>query len=100
MNRTDLIESIVKLLEQHKNGMRGSIHQEPYKSDFFQIFSCAFNAGFIDSPNQSDYLSADALADTINSRAPELFDCESWHDLYRFWSEWTYAWRQIHLFSR
>jgi len=100
MDRKELLDKLVELLQQHKDGSRGSIHQEPYKSDFFRLFAAAFNGGLIDSPGQSDYLSADALTDAVGGRSPELLDQESWHTLYRFWSDWTYAWRNANLMTR
>ena len=95
-----MLDQIEELLRQHKDGLRGSLHQEPYKGDLFRLFAAAFNGGLIDSANQSDYLSADALTDTLATRAPKLLDQESWHNLRRFWSDWTYAWQQVHLLNR
>ena len=82
------------LLRQHKDGVRGSIHQEPYKGDFFELFAIAFNGGLITSGGQPGYLSADALADIINERAPDVTDSHAFGHLHTFWREWAYAWRR------
>jgi hypothetical protein len=47
MDREEIIEGIITYLRQHKNNLRGSIHQEPYKGDFFKLFAAAFNAGYL-----------------------------------------------------
>lgn len=92
MKRDEVVSKIVELLRLHKDGLRGSLHQEPYKGDAFNIFADAFNNGLIGSPSQSDYLSADALRNELDSRAPELVEQEAWGILNRFWADWTYAW--------
>jgi hypothetical protein len=94
MNYDAIVNGVIELLRQHGAERRGSIHQEPYKGDFFKLFATAYNAGLIESASQTNYLSADAPADIIASRAPEVLDGETWGDLRTFWQEWTYAWRQ------
>ena len=74
--------------------MFGSIHQDPYKHDFFELFAAAFNAGMMRS-GSDQVLYADALLDSIKERAPELLHGEAWRNLYTFWSEWTYAWNHV-----
>lgn len=93
MNRDDVVSKVVELLQLHKDGLRGSLHQEPYKADAFKVFAEAFNSGLIESQGQADYLSADALLNILNSRAPELVTQEAWDILYRFWTDWDYAWK-------
>jgi hypothetical protein len=100
MNREEILVKIEELLRQHKEGLRGSIHQEPYKGDFFRLFAAAYNGGLMDSPSHSGYLSADAMIDALASRAPDLNDQKTCENLYTFWLEWTYAWRQLHQHSR
>ena len=94
MERDQIIEEIAKLLRQHIDGLRGTIHQEPYKGDFFGLFAAAFNSGLIKSPGQKDYLSAEALTDVLAERAPETVDSDAFQHLRTFWNEWTYAWRR------
>src|SRR4051794_21757140 len=42
VNREEILDRIVLLLRQHNEGLRGTIHQEPYKGDFFELFAAAF----------------------------------------------------------
>src|ERR1700730_16381411 len=97
-NRNEILDGIVGLLRQHKEGLRGTIHQEPYKGDFFRFFAAAWNAGLIDQPQPPGYLSADALADAPADCAPDVVDIErwdtTWFALLTMWGEWTYAWRR------
>lgn len=93
MTHEEIIKGVIELLRQHKSGLRGSIHQEPYKGDFFKLFAAAFNAGLITNPGQRNYLSADALTSVIVARAPELVDDATWDNLLTFWQEWSYAWK-------
>jgi hypothetical protein len=94
MNHNQIVNEIARLLREHIEGARGTIHQEPYKGDIFRLFAAAFNAGLIESPGRSEYLSADALADILATQAPETVESESFHSLHTFWHEWTYAWRR------
>lgn len=100
MTREEVLDQIEELLRQHKDGTRGAIDREPNKSDLFRLFAAAFNGGLTDAPDQSGNLHADALVNTLTSRAPELTDQVAWHTLYSFWSAWTYAWQQAHLLKR
>jgi hypothetical protein len=92
MTRNEIIERIIGLLREHKENQRGSIHQEPYKRDFFELFAEAYNAGMMSGRN-NDVLYADTLAVSLADRSPELVEGQTWDALYQFWSEWTYAWR-------
>lgn len=97
MTREELLDRVEELLRQHKDGLRGSIHREPNKGELFRLFASAFNSGLIDAPERSDNLCADVLIDTLAGRAPELKEQGPWNDVYRLWSAWTYAWRQVKL---
>jgi hypothetical protein len=77
-------------LRNHKERGRGSIHQEPYKHDFFALFAEAYNSGMMSGGKRVLY--ADVLADAIVQWAPELAEGPTWKILHGFWSEWTYAW--------
>jgi hypothetical protein len=97
MTRDEIVDEVIELLRQHKKGWRGSIHQDPYKSDFFALFAKAYNAGLM-RHGWDDVLFADALADCIADRAPELLDLDprgTWVNLHTFWMEWTYAWQHM-----
>ncbi len=41
MERSEIIDGVVDLLRLHNDGLRGTIHQEPYKGDFFKLFAAA-----------------------------------------------------------
>ena len=90
MMRNEILEKVILLLRQHKDGSRGSIHQEPWKADFFMIFAEAYNAGMMHGTD--GLLTADALTASVTDRAPELAEGQTWEALHRFWSDWTYAW--------
>jgi hypothetical protein len=94
MNYEEIVESIIGLLRQHSDGLRGTIYQEPYKWDFFRLFTVAFNAGLLERTAQREYLSADALNDLLVSRSPDVLESDACKNLYTFWQEWTYAWRR------
>jgi hypothetical protein len=88
-----IVDSVTELLRGHEKdargfSMRGSIHQEPYKGDFFRIFADSFN-------QSGKHLTADELADAVADREPELVADKTWQEMYRFWSEWTYAWKHL-----
>ena len=92
-----IVEEIIHLLRQHKDKLCGYVGQEPYKRDFFKLFTKAFNAGFLnrESRDSEYYLSADRLTDVIASRDAAVLDSETWNNLQTFWEEWTYAWRHV-----
>lgn len=96
MDYDQIVQEIAGLLRQHMDGLRGTIHQEPYKGDFFRLFAAAFNAGLMESQGEGNYLSADALRDVLAARAPETLECKEFHELHTFWKEWTYAWKRRH----
>lgn len=91
MNYEAIAEKLIDLLGQHDAGLRGSIHQDANKRDFFRLFKAAYIGGLIEGPSQANYLSADALREVLASRAPEVLDGKAWLDLSTFWEEWTYA---------
>lgn len=92
MDREEIIQGVVNFLRLYKDV--GTIHQEPYRENVFRLFAAAFNGGLIASPAHPGYLSADALANIIAERAPEVVNSKNCHDLHTFWEEWTYAWRR------
>jgi hypothetical protein len=93
MTQDDIVSEIIALLRDHKEGFRGSMHQEPYTHDFFRVFAIAYNARFMSDRGPGN-LRADALNDLIVAREPDLVDGEPWNTLRTFWSDWTYAWDQ------
>jgi hypothetical protein len=98
MTRDELVGEIIRLLRNHKDGLAGSIHQDPYKSDFFKLFAAAYNAGMM---HRADYPAhMDALVSPLVAREPELIEGKTWQTLCDFWGEWTYAWDHVHQLNR
>jgi hypothetical protein len=94
MTKNEIVEGVIELLQAHRSGARGSLHQDPYKQDFFALFAKAYNAGMMKRGSEI-ILYADALKDIVVARAPDLVEDPAWEILYRFWSEWTYAWDHL-----
>jgi hypothetical protein len=94
VNHDEIVEGIIALLRQHSDGSRGTIHQEPYKGNFFRLFAVAFNTGLLERTAQREYLSADSLTDILTARSPEVVNSETFKNLHTFWQEWTHAWRR------
>lgn len=97
MNKEEIIDSILRLLRLHKDGLRGSIHQDPYKSDLFQQFSIAFNEGYLAHSANANFLSAEVLREAIAARDPDLLKHDLLPSLHSFWNEWAYAWNHLNL---
>ncbi|HEX3505484.1 MAG TPA: hypothetical protein VHU22_19030 [Xanthobacteraceae bacterium] len=93
MTKDEIVDGVIELLRQHKEGLRGSIHQDPYKHDFFVLFAEAFNGGMM--RGHEDVLYADGLVNSVTVRAPDLCEGEAWRALYTFWADWTYAWEHV-----
>jgi hypothetical protein len=98
VSTNEIVDPVIELLRQHNENLRGTIHQEPYKGDFFRLFADAFNSGMMS--RYHDCLYADALRDAINERAPDMLDTKTWHELYSMWSAWTYAWQHAEKLHR
>ena len=92
MDREEIIDGVIELLRRYKDV--GSIHQEPYKGDFFKLFAAAFNSGLMASPQPAGYLSADALSHVIVERDPDVAEDKIFPNVLTFWQEWTYAWQR------
>jgi hypothetical protein len=90
-----VVKGVVDLLRQKREGVAGSIQQEPYKGEFFRLFAAAFNGGLIENSGQVSYLSAEVLNVVVKARAPELVGNKRWNTLVMFWREWTYAWKGL-----
>jgi hypothetical protein len=90
MTKEELVGEMIRLPRNHQDGLAGSIHQDPYKSDFFRLFARAYNAGMMHRADNSARM--DALVSPLVARAPKLIEGKTWDALYQFWSEWTYAW--------
>lgn len=87
MNGEQIINELIALLRLHATTYRSaSLHQEPYKGDFFKLFAAAYNAGLMKrSPEGIPYLSADALTDILVGRAPDVVvESEKYRILHSF----------------
>ena len=97
MTQEEIIRQVHELLDMHLKGTRGYIGQEPYKGDFFRLFSQAHRNGYIES-SSSPRLTGDALRDILVTRWFD--DDESLNEkrkdllnlLLTKWDEWRYAW--------
>jgi len=95
MDREEIIGSFLDLLKFHfKSG--ASVHQEPYKGDFFRLFKEAYHNGY--THDGSPLLTADAFGELIATRwhtGDEEQDEKkrnlAWKVL-SMWEPWTYAW--------
>ncbi len=91
MTSDEILDAIEEYIDQHVLNMRGSIHQDPYKSDFFRLFAAAYNGGHM-SFDSNPRLTSAGLRDALEPRIPEVLALPLAQDLLVFWQEWTYAW--------
>ncbi len=91
MTAEEIIDALEEYMDQHVLNYRGSIHQDPYKSDFFRLFAAAYNGGHL-SVDSSPRLTAGGLRDALEPRIPELLALPLAQELLVFWQEWSYAW--------
>ncbi len=95
MTQEELIKALIALLDGHLTGLRGSVQQEPYKQDFFALFSQVHRIGYFEPPS-SPLLTADSLRDILVNRwfADDGQDDEReelLNQLLSAWREWRYA---------
>ena len=95
MDREKIIESLLNLLKFHFKG-GASVHQEPYKGEFFKLFKEAYHNRYFE--NGHPILTGDSLADVIATRwhtgdekDDELKRVFAWKFL-AIWDQWRYAW--------
>jgi hypothetical protein len=95
MTQEEIIKKIINYLDQHLEGSRGYIGQDPYKKDFFDLCKNAHLNGYFDT-RSSPRLTGDALMDILNTRW--LTDDEQseqkkklMNDFLMMWNEWRYA---------
>jgi len=102
MTAEEILKRVDDYLDQHADpqGARGSIYQDPYKSDFFDLCLEAYVKGYFD-PSSSPRLTGDAMSDRFNVR---WMDLEKEHQkkkltllkkLTQMWDEWEYALSKI-----
>lgn len=91
MTAEQILDAIEEYMDQHVLNVRGSIHQDPYKSDFFRLFAEAYNEGYMSLESQPR-LTAAGLGDALRLRIPDVLELPLAQELLVFWHEWTYAW--------
>ena len=98
MTGEEIIRRIQEYLEQHRQGTRGHITQDPYKEDIFKLFREAYEGGYFNI-GSNPRLTGDAIRDILNERwikSLEMQDRMAAADilerLLSMWSEWKYAW--------
>lgn len=91
MSPSEILDAIEEYIDQHVLNMRGSIHQDPYKSDFFRLFAIAYNGGYM-SFDSNPRLTSGGLRDALEPRIPDVLALPLAQELLVFWHEWTYAW--------
>ena len=91
MTAENILNAIEEYMDQHVLNHRGSIHQDPYKSDFFSLFAAAYNGGHM-SIDSNPRLTSSGLRDALEPRIPELLGLPLAQELLVFWQEWNYAW--------
>lgn len=95
MDREEIITGLLKLIKHHfESG--ASVHQEPYKGDFFKLFKEAYHNRYFE--NGHPILTGDSLVDVIAARWHTGDENEdqpkrefAWKVL-RIWDQWRYAW--------
>lgn len=102
MNADEILDRIDRYLDQHLDpaGGRGSIYQDPYKSDFFKLCLEAYQRDYFE-PSSKPRLTGDAMADTFwerwmslgKERQEEKFKLLK--DVIAMWDEWHYALENI-----
>lgn len=103
MNANEIFDRIDKYLDQHLNprAPRGSIRQDPYKSDFFKLCLEAYRHGYFEV-NSSPRLTGDAMKDFFRERWMSLdkkYQEKKFKLLGRvlaMWDEWHYTLENIH----
>lgn len=96
MTHSEIVDALIQYLRETREGrVRGIMGQEPYKGDFFRIFSLAYRQGLTSHETAPSHqlLTGDALRQTIIERAPDLAQGgNELSSLISLWHEWCYAW--------
>lgn len=92
MSKRHLLERIKDhLIQLATTG--ATIHQEPYKSDLYRIFTEAAKSGYI-----NDYEYGNMHADCVLSDLIEVVDVpeddKNLKPLHSMWEEWSYVWNK------
>ena len=86
MSPEEIIAKFTAYIDQHEQGKRGSHQQDPYKSDFFTLFSEAYNRKYMEF-SHTPRLTADGLRDSLPAHI--ALESPLLQDVLNFWEEWT-----------
>jgi hypothetical protein len=100
MRSEDIVDKLCSYLNEHLDGIRGFVYQEPYKRDLFTLFREAYRGGFFQRQSGERLLTADALGDLMIDR---WFADDGRNEarerllgqLMPMWQEWLYAWNRF-----
>ena len=100
MTNEEILSHINDCLNQHANGIRGYIRQEPYLGDFFKLFAAAYANREADGSSAS-HITSDGLVAEIAGWSHDVDTPEYnqkkldlLHKLGAMWAEWDYAWQK------
>ena len=98
MDGEQILKHMQELLDAHARGALGYIGQEPYQSDFFELFKEAYRGDYFDV-SARPRLTGDAIRDTLQVRWIDTLSGETreksikiMNDLLCRWDDWRYAW--------
>lgn len=94
MKQEEILDKIIEYLREHLESRRGYIGQDPYKSDFFELFREAYKNDYFDF-SSTPRLTGDAIMDILKERWIDSSNNEKEELLKEFcnkWDEWKYAW--------
>ncbi|MFH1355933.1 MAG: hypothetical protein ABII18_02270 [bacterium] len=100
MRADEILEKINDYIDQHVSDVRGSIHQDPYKSDFFQLCLDAHLKGHF-KPSSPACLTGDAMRGSFHERwsalEPEFQEkkFDLLEQVISMWDEWSYALNKV-----
>jgi hypothetical protein len=96
MTALEILNTIEKYINQEKDphAPRGTMFQDPYKNDYFNLFKEAYQNDYFDI-SSNPRLTGDAIRDYFIERWAEEMHGKQKLDLLNFlismWDEWHYA---------
>ena len=96
MTRNEILQKIMEYLDLQVDGMMGEIYQDPYRGEFFELFTEAYHQGLI----ANKALSTNVLKDIFHNRWYTDSDdrnidrMDFVEDFLMYWHAWEYAWEQ------
>jgi hypothetical protein len=98
MTKEQIITGLIDCLDHQLHSSMGHMQDKYYKGEFFQLFTEAYNHGFIADKS----LIGSSLWDIIGERwippdiEKETAQIKLLYDLLNCWHEWQYAWDHCH----